>query len=87
MSALGGLCLPGGCLHGGCTPPDPGQTSPPPWTEILTHACENIAFPQLLLGAVINLSNNMFDTKYSEHQYQQVTADKRLGGPRFKKSE
>ena len=25
----------------------------PPWTEFLTHACENITFPQLLLRAVI----------------------------------
>ena len=26
---------------------------PPPWTEFLTHACENITFPQLLLRMVI----------------------------------
>ena len=24
----------------------------PPWTEFLTHACENIIFPQILLQAV-----------------------------------
>ena len=24
----------------------------PPWTEFLTHACENITFPQLLLRTV-----------------------------------
>ena len=30
------------------------QTSPPPpWTDFLTYACENITFPQLLLRAVI----------------------------------
>ena len=33
--------------------PLPGQTPPPPlWIEGMTHACENIAFPQLLLRAV-----------------------------------
>ena len=34
-----------------CTHPLP-CTSPPPWTEFLTHACENITFPQLLLRTV-----------------------------------
>ena len=28
------------------------DTPLPPWTEFLTHACENITFPQLLLQAV-----------------------------------
>ena len=38
-------CLPG---DGGCMP------LPPPWTEFLTLACENITFPpQLLLRTVI----------------------------------
>ena len=31
----------------------PGQTPPTLWTEFLTHACENITLPQLLLRAVI----------------------------------
>ena len=49
---LGG-CLPRreGCLPGGCTPP-------PLWTEFLTHACENITFPQLLLRTVMNDTMN-----------------------------
>ena len=37
-----GVCLPKGCLPGGCTPP-------PLLTESLTHACESITFPKLLL--------------------------------------
>ena len=31
-----------------------GSIPLPPWTEFLTHACENITFPQLLLGTAIN---------------------------------
>ena len=39
-----GVCPRGGCLHRrGCTPL---------WTAFLTHACENITFPQLLLRTV-----------------------------------
>ena len=31
----------------------------PPWTEFVTHACENITFPQLLLRTVkISLSTD-----------------------------
>ena len=41
----GGVCPGQVCLPGGCTPP-------PLWTEFLTHACENITFPQLLLRTV-----------------------------------
>ena len=41
-----GSCLPRGCLPRGCTPP-------PLWTEFLTHAFENITFPQLRLWTVI----------------------------------
>ena len=52
-------CLPMGCLPtgvsasggGGCTPPLP------PWTEFLTHGCENITFPQLRLRTVKSNSN------------------------------
>ena len=70
LCLLGGL-YPGGCLPSGgsCLPgwvsalrlvcPGGGvclvcQTSPP-WTEFLTHASENITFPQLRMRAVINL--------------------------------
>ena len=54
----GGVC-PGGCLprrlsaRGLCLPRGGGVCTPPPWTEFLAHACENITFPQLRLGAVI----------------------------------
>ena len=41
----GGVFLPGG----GCLPDTP---APPVWTEFLTHACENITFPQLRLRTV-----------------------------------
>ena len=47
-------CLPGGCLSRGvcrggvCL----GVYTSPLWTEFLTHACENIAFPQLRLRTV-----------------------------------
>ena len=64
VSAQGGVC-PGGwclpregvclaCLPGGCLP---RQTLPPLWTEFLTHACENITFPQLLLRTAIIMDN------------------------------
>ena len=43
MSAQGGVCISQHAM---------GQTSPLPWTEFLTHACENITFPQLLLRTV-----------------------------------
>ena len=32
--------------------PTPLATHVPPWTELLTHACENITFLHLLLRAV-----------------------------------
>ena len=35
--------LPPGPVHAGINPS-------PPWTEFLTHACENITFPQLRCG-------------------------------------
>ena len=45
MPHAGGACVPGGhAWH-----------ARPPQTEFLTHACENITFPQLLLRAVIML--------------------------------
>ena len=40
----GGCGWPGGGVHG----------IHPPWTEFLTHASENITFPQLMLRAVKN---------------------------------
>ena len=51
-----GVCLEG-CLPGGGSVCSGGYTPLPPlWTEFLTHACENITFPQLRLRAVINLN-------------------------------
>ena len=55
-----GVCVcVSGRLSRGCTPPQIQRHTPgprgrhPPWTEGMTHACENITFPQLLLRAVI----------------------------------
>ena len=62
---LGGVCVSawGVCLWG-CLPREEGvfalgvyipwtqRQTPPPRTEFLTHACENITFPQLLLRTV-----------------------------------
>ena len=52
--------IPVGCvplasvaMGGGCLPRGVGLPPPPP-TEFLTYACENITFPQLLLRAVKN---------------------------------
>ena len=54
-----GVCVSGECVcRGGvcpgvCVSQHPmGQTPPPLWTGFLTHACENITFPQLLLRTV-----------------------------------
>ena len=45
----GGKHARGMCMVGGVR----AMHNPPPlWTEFLTHACENINFPQLLLWAV-----------------------------------
>ena len=41
-----GKCLPVGCLPRGCLP---RGYLPRLWAEFLTHTCENITFPQLLL--------------------------------------
>ena len=52
----GGACIPGerACPGGqGACPGSMYPTHAPLWTEFLTHACENITFPQLLLRAVI----------------------------------
>ena len=63
--ACRGACMPGGVVHArGCACPGvcvpggvwPGKAywdKPSPRTEFLTHAWENITFPQLLLRAVI----------------------------------
>ena len=46
-----GVCMPRGVhAQGVCMPA--GMLCMPPRTEFLTHACENITFPQLLLRAV-----------------------------------
>ena len=54
VGCLPGGCLPRGCLPGECIPACNGADTPllQPWTEFLTHACENITFPQLLLQTV-----------------------------------
>ena len=52
VSAQG--CLPGGVCQGVSAQGGvcPGRCTPPPWTEFLTHTCENITFPQLRLRMV-----------------------------------
>ena len=55
-----GVCPGEGCLPRGCLPKECWDTPPSKWTEFLTHACENITFPQLLLRAVIiNFAGNI----------------------------
>ena len=52
----GGVCLGGsawGCLPRGVS--TWGVYTSPLWIEFLTHACENITFPQLRLRTVIKL--------------------------------
>ena len=44
-------CLRGGVSASGCVCPG-GVFALPAWTEFLTHAFENITFPQLLLRTV-----------------------------------
>ena len=43
------------CLGGGCLPGGRGVYTFPLWTEILTHTCENITFPQLHLRTEMSL--------------------------------
>ena len=45
----GGVC-PGGVCPGGCLLKCMLGYTHPLWTEFLTHACENITFPQLRCG-------------------------------------
>ena len=55
ITISGGVCLGAQGRGGMCvSQQSTGQTPPPPplWTEFLTHACENITFPQLLLRTV-----------------------------------
>ena len=53
---LGCVCVQKGSVFRGC----PGVYTSPLWTEFLTHACENITFPQLLWRTVINCSTRIF---------------------------
>ena len=39
-----------GSAQGGVCPSACWDTHLPPWTEFLTHACENITFPQIRCG-------------------------------------
>ena len=48
----GGVCLEGVCLGGVKVGVCLGGVHLHPWTEFLTHAFENITFPQLLLRTV-----------------------------------
>ena len=56
MYVQGDVC-PGGCMPRGFVCVSRGGVCPggstPPWTEFLTHGCENITFPPLLLRTVM----------------------------------
>ena len=45
-----GVCPEGGVCQEVCIPACTEADTPPPWTEFLTHVCENITFPQLCCG-------------------------------------
>ena len=78
----GGVCsqggsAPGGCLllgggllwsrGGGCIPACT-EADPPPWTEFLTHACENITLAQLVAAGKIFLKRlSMFSERNISH--------------------
>ena len=51
-----GDVYPGGCLPGGCVSQHALRQTPP-CTKFLTHACENITFPQLRLPTVISITS------------------------------
>ena len=59
------------------------EYSPPPWTEFLTQACENIIFPQLLLQAVKTLDVHHSSDQFSSFScsFQQILANNRLVPP------
>ena len=59
----GGICAWGG-MHAweACVPG--GACMPPLWTEFLTHAYENITFPQLPLRAVIIMYHRLLNILY-----------------------
>ena len=57
MSAAVAVCLRGGSARGVC--PGGGVcVHLPLWTEFLTHACENITFPQLRFRTVMKHALN-----------------------------
>ena len=60
-------CIPVGCVPSAAVAGGQGDVSaqgvsarhPPLWTEFLTHACENITFPQLRLRTVMTLHKTL----------------------------
>ena len=85
VPSTAGGCLPrwvGGCLPRGISAQGVsawGCTPLPLGTEFLTHACENITFPQLLLRTVTSLSSDIRHTGYGIEQ----NADNRISIPRI----
>ena len=59
VSALG-VCVYLGRVSAQWCLPRGAHLPLPPWTEFLTHACENITFPQLLLRTVKISFRNIF---------------------------
>ena len=76
---LMGRC-PGGSVCLGVSTQGRVYTSPLPWTEFLTHACENITFPQLRLQTVIT---KVYQTRMHSSRMRTVRSSGRLrgGGP------
>ena len=68
MHCAGGMPGPGGCLlseggyllRGVVSQHALRQTPPPPWTEFLTHATENITFPQTSFAGGNKCAQNPF---------------------------
>ena len=71
VCVLGGVCPGGVCLSGGgvCLPARGVSARHPPGTEFLTHACENITFPQLRLRtATRKISLKLFRLTVNFHR-------------------
>ena len=76
-----GVYLPGGLPARGGVPAQrgvPAQVLPPPWTEFLTHATENITLPQTSFAGGKNMQlpsdscsqDFAFDVMYTMHTIQ-----------------
>ena len=60
----------GGSAKRVCVSQHAMEQTPPPGTEFLTHACENITFPQILLQAVTRMHSSRMRTDWCRCQYR-----------------